>query len=211
MLLRPRHLRRRGGRAPVLRQVGQGPHARRSGACSPASFSRPPGRARSSTWTPRRGVATTRCSGWPTKASSRRARPTRPSRSRSSSRGQPQQPRSIAPFFVEEVRKHLEQHYGAKALYESGLSVTTTLDATLQEAANRARRRRAAADRQAARLPARRDATSLAEGQTLDGFKDERWARPIAPATSCPPSSRPSASRRRPTARGCASAAITPT
>ena len=33
-------------------------------------------------------------------------------------RGQPTQPPGIAPFFVEEVRKHLERQYGAKALYE---------------------------------------------------------------------------------------------
>ena len=44
-------------------------------------------------------------------------------------RGQPNQPPGIAPFFVEEVRKHLERQYGAKDLYENGLSVTTTLDA----------------------------------------------------------------------------------
>ncbi len=31
-------------------------------------------------------------------------------------RGQPNQPPGIAPFFVEEVRKHLEKQYGAKAL-----------------------------------------------------------------------------------------------
>src|SRR4051794_24796020 len=53
-------------------------------------------------------------------------------------RGQPTQPPGIAPFFVEEVRKHLERHYGATVLYEHGLEVTTTLDAVLQETANRA-------------------------------------------------------------------------
>src|SRR5437867_12013686 len=41
-------------------------------------------------------------------------------------RGQPNEPPGIAPFFVEEVRKHLERRYGAKVLYENGLSVTTT-------------------------------------------------------------------------------------
>src|SRR4030095_3066832 len=51
-------------------------------------------------------------------------------------RGQPNQPPGIAPFFVEEVRKHLEREYGAKVLYENGLSVTTTLDVRLQNAAN---------------------------------------------------------------------------
>src|SRR5436190_1724243 len=53
-------------------------------------------------------------------------------------RGQPNQAPGVAPFFVEEVRKHLERQYGAKVLYEQGLAVTTTLDATLQDVANHA-------------------------------------------------------------------------
>src|SRR5881397_2409611 len=52
-------------------------------------------------------------------------------------RGQPNQPPGIAPFFVEEVRKHLERQYGAKMLYENGLAVRTTLDVAMQEAANK--------------------------------------------------------------------------
>jgi len=32
-------------------------------------------------------------------------------------RGQPNQPPGVAPFFVEEIRKHLEQQYGSKVLY----------------------------------------------------------------------------------------------
>src|ERR1044072_8916248 len=32
-------------------------------------------------------------------------------------RGQPTQPPGIAPYFVEEVRQHLEKEYGAKVLY----------------------------------------------------------------------------------------------
>src|SRR5213079_1778052 len=51
-------------------------------------------------------------------------------------RGQPNQPPGIAPYFVEEVRKHIEKDYGAKVLYEKGLTVTTTLDLALQELAN---------------------------------------------------------------------------
>ena len=70
-------------------------------------------------------------------------------------RGQPQPLRSVAPFFTEEVRKYLEQKYGAKTLYEDGLSVHTGVDIRLQRAANRARRPRTSARRQAARLPAR--------------------------------------------------------
>lgn len=45
---------------------------------------------------------------------------------------------TLAPHFLEEVRKYLEAKYGAKALYEQGLSVATTLDARLQRIAERA-------------------------------------------------------------------------
>jgi penicillin-binding protein 1A len=94
-------------------------------------------------------------------------------------RGQPTQPPGIAPFFVEEVRKHLEHQYGAKVLYEKGLAVTTTLDARLQEIGNRALEHglRAYDKRHGYRKPKR---NVVAEGHTVDGYKDERWARPIA-------------------------------
>ena len=91
--------------------------------------------------------------------------------------GQPRQPQSIAPFFLEEIRKYLEKQYGAKALYESGLSVTTTLDPTLQQVANHALQnglRRLDKDRGYRR--GKRNL--LAEGKTIEGFKDERWLRP---------------------------------
>src|SRR5436189_5985561 len=85
-------------------------------------------------------------------------------------RGQPNQPPGIAPFFVEEIRKHLEQQYGAKVLYENGLSVTTTLDVKLQEAANQAIETglRSYDKRHGWRRPAR---NVIAEHQTIGGFK----------------------------------------
>src|SRR6185295_16360609 len=93
-------------------------------------------------------------------------------------RGQPNQPPGIAPFFVEEVRKRLERQYGAKVLYENGLSVRTTLDATMQEAANRAIERglRRIDKRHGYRKPRR---NVLDERHTIDAFKDDRWTRPI--------------------------------
>ena len=45
---------------------------------------------------------------------------------------------SAAPYFIELVRQHLEQEYGVASLYEQGLTVHTTLDARLQDAANAA-------------------------------------------------------------------------
>ena len=93
--------------------------------------------------------------------------------------GQPTQERSIAPYFVEEIRKTLEQKYGAKTLYEAGLQVQTTLDADLQAAANEALDRglrRIDKRRSGFRKPAR---NVVAEGQALDRFTAERWSRPI--------------------------------
>jgi penicillin-binding protein 1A len=93
--------------------------------------------------------------------------------------GQPTPERSIAPYFVEDIRKSLEQKYGAKALYEAGLRVQTTLDADLQEAAN------AAIDRGLRRLDKMRNGwrkptrNILAEHRQVDRFTTDRWARPI--------------------------------
>ena len=100
-------------------------------------------------------------------------------------RGQPNQPPGIAPHFVEEVRKHVEKQYGAKVLYENGLSVTTTLDPKLQEMANRALERglRAYDKRHGWRHPLR---NVLAEKHTIDGFKDDRWGRAIAAGNVVP-------------------------
>src|SRR5712691_6225302 len=94
-------------------------------------------------------------------------------------RGQPTQPPGIAPFFVEEVRKHLERQYGAKMLYENGLAVRTTLDVSMQETANRALEHglRTIDKRHGYRKPRR---NVMAEGHTLEGFKDDRWNRPFA-------------------------------
>jgi len=100
-------------------------------------------------------------------------------------RGQPTQPPGIAPFFVEEVRKHLEHQYGAKVLYENGLSVTTTLDAKLQEVANRAIEHglRRLDKRHGFRRVKR---NVVAEGRTVENFRDDRWARPIAAGNIVP-------------------------
>ena len=45
---------------------------------------------------------------------------------------------SVAPYFIEEIRQHLEHEYGVARLYEEGLTVHTTLDAQLQEVASNA-------------------------------------------------------------------------
>jgi len=84
-----------------------------------------------------------------------------------------------APYFVEEVRQHLERQYGARALYEAGLSVQTTLDADLQAAATTAvdRGLRALDKRRGYRKPSR---NVLADGHSPIDHRERRWDRPIA-------------------------------
>jgi penicillin-binding protein 1A len=47
-------------------------------------------------------------------------------------------PNSLAPYFVEEIRRFLENKYGADQVHEGGLKVYTSLDVDLQRSANQA-------------------------------------------------------------------------
>ncbi len=90
----------------------------------------------------------------------------------------PSQAYSVAPYFLEEVRKELESRYGAKQLYENGLSVQTALDLNLQEAANRALDEglRRVDKRRGFRKPRR---NVVQEGHDIDTFRQPRWDRPM--------------------------------
>ena len=86
---------------------------------------------------------------------------------------------SVAPYFLEYVRKQLEERYGAKRLYENGLSIQTALDINLQEAANRA------LDDGLRRLDKRRGFRKpkrniIAEGHRIETFRQPQWDRPMA-------------------------------
>jgi len=90
----------------------------------------------------------------------------------------PGQSQSAAPYFLEEVRRELEGRYGAKQLYENGLSIQTALDLRLQEAATRAlddglRR----IDRRRGFRKPRRNVVN--EGHTVENFRQPRWDRPM--------------------------------
>ena len=88
--------------------------------------------------------------------------------------------RSMAAYFVEDIRKNLEQRFGAAALYETGLQVQTTLDVELQRAAERA------VDRGLRRLDKRRSGyrkvkqNVAAANATPQTYASPRWTRPIA-------------------------------
>ena len=93
--------------------------------------------------------------------------------------GQATPDRSIAPYFVEEIRKDLEQKFTADELYQAGFQVQTTLDAELQEAANRALDqglRRIDKRRSGYRKPAR---NVVAEGRAIERFTTPRWTLPM--------------------------------
>jgi penicillin-binding protein 1A len=47
-------------------------------------------------------------------------------------------PNSLAPYFVEEIRRYLEGKFGTDQVHEGGLKVYTSLDVELQKAANQA-------------------------------------------------------------------------
>jgi penicillin-binding protein 1A len=86
---------------------------------------------------------------------------------------------TLAPYFIEEVRKKLEAQYGAKQLYENGLSVQTALDVPLQRAAVRALDDglRRIDKLHGFRAPKR---NVIAEKHDLAAFRHPRWDRPIA-------------------------------
>jgi penicillin-binding protein 1A len=95
-------------------------------------------------------------------------------------RGDPSmQSATTAPYFLEEVRKELEARYGAKQLYENGLTVQTALDLKLQEVANRALDQglRRIDHIHGFRKPRR---NILDERHDIDTFKQARWDRPFA-------------------------------
>ena len=91
--------------------------------------------------------------------------------------GLPTQQYSPAPYFVEEVRQQLEARFGAKQLYENGLSVQTTLDLPLQQAATRALQ--AGLRRLDQRRGFRKPTNLLAAGADLDAYRHPRWQGPM--------------------------------
>ena len=91
-------------------------------------------------------------------------------------------PNSLAPYFVEEVRRYLETQYGSDQVHEGGLRVYTTLNMEMQKAANQAVLDGLAAyeRRHGWRSHPR---NVVAEGQSLDKFQHPDWEDTAQPSS----------------------------
>jgi penicillin-binding protein 1A len=83
-------------------------------------------------------------------------------------------PNSLAPYFVEEVRRYLENKYGTDQVHEGGLRVYTTLDMDLQGAANQSVLDGLAAYEKRHGWKGHLE-NILLEGQTLAGYRHADW------------------------------------
>jgi penicillin-binding protein 1A len=88
-------------------------------------------------------------------------------------------PNSVAPWFVEEVRRELERRFGSDRVHEAGLKVETTLDLDLQQTANRAVLDGLAAYERRHGWKGRL-LNVLAGGLSMDTFKHPDWTAPVA-------------------------------
>ena len=92
--------------------------------------------------------------------------------------GLPTQQYSPAPYFVEEVRQQLEARFGAKQLYENGLSVQTTPGPAAAAGGDPCAAGGPAPARSAARASASRS-NLLDAGADLDAYRHPRWQGPM--------------------------------
>ncbi|MGA7421961.1 MAG: PBP1A family penicillin-binding protein [Candidatus Sulfotelmatobacter sp.] len=84
-------------------------------------------------------------------------------------------PNSLAPYFVEEIRRYLENKYGADQVHEGGLKVYTTLDVDLQKAANQAVLEGLAAYERSHGWQGHLE-NVVAEGSAIDKYDHPDWA-----------------------------------
>jgi penicillin-binding protein 1A len=99
-----------------------------------------------------------------------------------------QRANTVAPYFLEEIRQHLEATYGAQRLYEDGLTVHSTLDVDLQRAANRAvSEGLRVVDKRHGFRGARRNVLGGDDAvESIDAFEHFRWRLPIAEGDMVP-------------------------
>ncbi len=87
-------------------------------------------------------------------------------------------PNSVAPYFVEEVRRQLEKEYGADEVHGAGLRVYTTLDLDLQNVANKAVLDGTAAYERRHGWKGHLQNVVL-EGMDLDAYRHPDWSQSI--------------------------------
>ena len=87
-------------------------------------------------------------------------------------------PNSLAPYFVEEVRRYLESKYGAEEVHEGGLRVYTTLDLDQQKTADRSVLDGLAAYEHRHGWKGNLQ-NVFAMGQTIAAYADPDWDQPI--------------------------------
>src|SRR5579864_7316415 len=91
-----------------------------------------------------------------------------------------QAPRNtLAPYFVEEIRKYLESTYGTEMVHQRGLRVYTTLNVTMQQAADRAIRDGLHAYDRRHGWRGKLDNILVDKTDTLDSYDDDDWRWPI--------------------------------
>ncbi len=88
-------------------------------------------------------------------------------------------PNSVAPYFVEEVRRQLEREYGVEEVHGAGLRVYTTLDLDLQAVANKAVLDGAASYERREGWKGSLQNIVL-QGEDIEVYKHPDWTQPLA-------------------------------
>ena len=86
---------------------------------------------------------------------------------------------TLAPYFVEEIRKYLEGTYGTQTVHERGLRVYTTLNVDAQRAANQAVRDGLHAYDRRHGWRGKLENILREHRDTLDSYEDDDWRWPI--------------------------------
>jgi len=86
---------------------------------------------------------------------------------------------TLAPYFVEEIRKYLEATYGTETVHQRGLRVYTTLNVGMQRAANQAIRDGLHAYDRRHGWRGKLDNILQDKSDTLESYEDADWRWPI--------------------------------
>ncbi len=86
---------------------------------------------------------------------------------------------TLAPYFVEEIRKYLESTYGTETVHQRGLRVYTTLNVAMQRAANQAIRDGLHAYDRRHGWRGKLDNILQDKSDTLESYEDDDWHWPI--------------------------------